>query len=469
MSGFIGVSIRILGFGCALLLASSGWIDAGLPPRHVSAASLHVGAPPSASIMYVAGGHLWLRSVDGGPARQIPTPWPLATRADQFQNVEWSPDLLRVALDDNAGRLAVIRLSNGRITVLLSQRCTRNCFAFNYAWSPSGRYLAFLRPTPNRERGPLLLWDSATGLTRTLIRGVSGFASGIDWSHDGTRVLVSTGPFDTIKSVFPSAVVVTLSGRVHVLGKGIGAGWSPDDRFVGLVRSHYCGANTCDEAELIQPSGGGPAITLVRHITSTFADPEWAQATPAGTFGAATYAFDRWLLGPAGHLIGSIAGPKERVDSWARDASRAAVESYHPYEETPDALYFSTGVSARSHVFTAARRNSCGACSKDVYRVVWGLACRSSLAAFSTPTYPTPSLKTVYSRLFLSRTGGPVTRIPVPGKDVSLAGFVDRDQELVAQSGGTLYRYVVADRSLQVIARGVTALASPPVDEQPCS
>jgi hypothetical protein len=57
----------------------------------------------------------------------------------------------------------------------------------------------------------------------------------------------------------------------------------------------------------------------------------------------------------------------------------------------------------------------------------------------------------------------------VPGKDVSLAGFVDRDQELVAQSGGTLYRYVVADRSLHVIAGGVTALASPPVDEQPCS
>jgi hypothetical protein len=76
----------------------------------------------------------------------------------------------------------------------------------------------------------------------------------------------------------------------------------------------------------------------------------------------------------------------------------------------------------------------------------------------------------VYAKLFLTgEGGGPLATIPVPGQDASLVGFVDRDQELIVRSGGTLFRYTIAGRTLSTIATGVTALATPPIDASACS
>jgi len=457
-------SARPLALCGVLALALAGWSSISWAPAGMAASP---GAGAATTIMYVAGGHLWLAGVDGAPANQINTPWPLARSSSSYQEVLWSPDHRRVAFDDQKGRLAVINLATRHVTVLLGKRCTGDCYAFNYAWSPNGRYLGFVRPENNGQYGMLLVWDSAHGPTRTMIGKISGLASSIDWSHDGSPMLVSTGPFDTIKSVFPSAAIVPLAGAAHVVARGIGSGWSQDDRFVGLVRSHQCGANICDDAELVVPSAGGAVVTLTQHIASTFEDPEWAQSFPIGDI--INYGFDRWVLGFNGHIAHRVAGSHERVDSWAPDGLRLAVETYHPYESTPDSLFISTSGGARVRLYTAGRKDSCGACSKDVYSVAWG-KCPSGLIAFSTPTYPTPSQVVVYPKVFLAATvSGALKGIPVPGKDAGVVGFVDKDQELVLRSGTTLYRYVITSHALNVIATHVNALAFPPIHQAACS
>jgi hypothetical protein len=361
----------------------------------------------------------------------------------------------------------VIDLTSGHQTVLPVRSCATNCGPPLFTWSPNSRYLGILRQYGDGTYADLLIWDRTSGSMRALTNKVSGYVSTIDWSHDGSRMLVSLGKFDSIRSIFPTATIFSVSGQSRTLSKGIGYGWSPDDRFVGIVRSHVCGANTCDDAEEVQPSAGGPVITLIQHILSTFEYSEWADATLTG---GPRYAFDRWLLGPVGHVFRRVAKPKERVDGWASDSSRVAVQTYHPYEETPDALYVSTPQGARVHLYTAGRKDSCGACSKGTYQVIFG-QCASTLVAFATPAYPTPvKLTPVYPKLFLAHSnGGAETRIQVPGNDTYPVSFADHDTALLIESGGKLYRYGIANNSLTQIASGVTTLANPPLSPSACS
>jgi hypothetical protein len=249
---------------------------------------------------------------------------------------------------------------------------------------------------------------------------------------------------------------VSLTGQSRTLGKGAFAGWSADDRFVALVHGNQCGANTCDDNELVRRSFSGPVITLARHVNSNFENTDWAPQ-PAG------YAFDRWLLDSGGHIAQRLTHGSERTDSWEPDGSHVALQTYHPYYMTPDALFISTPGGKRVHLYTDGRNAGCGACSKEVYTVTWGSAGR--LIAFSTPQYPTAKFVIVYPKFFLTTiAGGPLTRIQVPSTNlVDTLGFVDNDQELVILSGSKIYRYLISTRRLCVIASGVTAVAQPPI------
>lgn len=418
-------------------------------PHHSAAAS--TGSPPT--LLYVAAGHLWLRSVDGGPARLIPTPWPTTTKnPDVYSSLLWSPDGRRVALDDSQGRLAVINLATGHITVLIGRRCSNNCSPAPYAWSPNGRYLALVQPIGNSQNAVLRVWDSSLGTTRRLLGNLAAYVAYPQWSHDSTRIAVEVGRIDTIKGIYPDAVTVDLAGHVVHLGKGQYLSWSPDDRLIGIIRPNYCGANTCDEDEIVRSSTGGAPVLLARHSSSLFDNPIWAPQ-PRG------YAFDRWLLSADGHPTRRLAGPHERALSWRPDGSRLALQTYYPYQGTPDVLYLSTPNARRVHFYTDGWNEGCGACSKDVYAVSWG---RGNLFAFSTPTYPTPNNVTVYSKLFVSSTaGGQLSRIGTPSADiVDILGFVEADRVVIIYAGKAVYRYGVATHRLSTIATGVPAAYS---------
>jgi len=416
-------------------------------------------AAGSPDMIYVAASHLWIRSVDGGAARMIPTPWPMnGGQNGGATGVQWSPDARRIALDDGAARLAVIALASGHTTVLLHRRCARNCLAPVYAWSPDARYLAIVEPTPGRDAmATLAVWDSSNGTVRRPVGNVPTFVSAPYWSHDSSRLAIPTGQFDVVKDHYPDLEIVNLAGRVVHLGKGEMAAWSPDDRLVAAISPNTCGANTCDENELVYPSSGGHAVILMKHSSSDFDNTYWAPQ-PKG------YAFDRWLLNESGHITRTLAGPNERIDSWAPDGSHLALQTYYPYQGTPDVLSISQPSGHRVRIYQDGRNSGCGACSKDVYSVTWSHDGRSF--AFSTPTYPTSRNVTVKSRVFLSPiAGGARTRIPMPGSDyIEIMAFVEQGQELVVRSGAAIYRYVIARRQLTPIVSGLRPASAVEID-----
>lgn len=415
-------------------------------------------AAGSPNILYVAAGHLWIRSVDGGAARMIPTPWPMNGRLSDTTGVQWSPDARRIALDDGAARLAVIDLAGGPTTVLRRRRCARNCLVPTFTWSPDARYLAIIQPTAGHGAvANLSVWDSSHGTVRRLADNVPTFVSAPYWSHDSSRIAINTGQFDSIKDRYPNLEIVNLAGQVVRLGKGEMAAWSPDDRLVAAISPNTCGANTCDEKELIYPSTGGRAVILTRHSSSLFDNPYWAPQ-PNG------YAFDRWLLNGSGHITRTLAGHNERIDSWAPDGLHLALQTYYPYQGTPDVLSIAQPSGHRVRIYQDGRNSGCGACSKDAYSVTWSHDGRRF--AFSTPTYPTPRNVTVNSRVFLSPiAGGARTRIRVPSSDyIEVMAFVEQDQELVVRSGAAIYRYVVARRQLTPIVSGLRSASAVEID-----
>ncbi|GAC1529973.1 MAG: hypothetical protein NVS2B16_37100 [Chloroflexota bacterium] len=361
--------------------------------------------------------------------------------------MQWSPDARRVALDDTGGRLAVINLATGRITILLSRHCMKACTPPTYAWSSNGRYLALIQPLGSSQSAVLRVWDSATGKTNRLLDGVSAYVAYPEWSHDSTRIAVAMGQFDETKNRYPEAATVDLAGHLVRLGKGEYFSWSPDDRLIAIIRPNFCGANTCDEDELVRNSAGGPAMLLARHSSSLFDNPVWASQGQG-------YAFDRWLLNSAGKITRRLAGPHERVLSWKRDGTRVALQTYYPYQGNPDTLFVSTPAAKRDRVYTDGWNQGCGACSKDIYSVSWG---SGDLFAFSTPTYPTPKNVTVYPRFFVRSTvGGPSVRLGIPGSDtVNILGIVGADRQVVIHAGKTVYRYTVATHRLATVVTGI--------------
>src|SRR5579872_6256833 len=108
----------------SLLVIAGAALLAPAPGGRTTAAAP---ATTSSNVMYIAGGHLWLQPVDGGTARLIPTPWPLAAVGDGSQVAEWSPDGQRVAVADEKARLAVVKLDTGHVTILLRRICRSNC------------------------------------------------------------------------------------------------------------------------------------------------------------------------------------------------------------------------------------------------------------------------------------------------------------------------------------------------------
>lgn len=412
----------------------------------------------SPDLLYIAARQLWLRSVDGGPARLVPLPWPAASRDGSLvSSVQWAPNTQRVAVDDGRGRLAIVKLASGHLTVLLGRRCAKNCPDLPFQWSPNGRYLAFLRPIGSGEHAILQIWDSSTGKTRQLASGVAGYVASPDWSHDSTRVAVAIGTMDPIKNRYPTMIAVNMSGQVVRLGSGLMASWSPDDRLIGLLHANFCGANTCDEDEIVLHSNGSAPVVLARHSTSLFDNPVWAPQ-PGG------YAFDRWLLNAGGHPIRRLAGPHERILSWRTDGTRLALQTYYPYQGTPDVLYLATPAGMRQKMYTDGWNQGCGACSKDVYDVVWS---QGTAIAFATPAYPTPKNVDVHPKLYLSpASGGASVRIPISVADYAdILGFVERDSAVIIHSGKALYRYDVPSGRVTTLATGLVSQYSPAILE----
>ena len=169
----------------------------------------------------------------------------------------WSPDGRYVAFDGRIGErqgLFVVRAGGGRPTLVASEK------GFDFAWSPDGKRLAFvagcdvyspsdgLKGCANgrvevapREGGPSAVVARLTG------GRASSFISLLEWSPDGTRLLVGVAIRKTQRLVSVNVrggtqLVLADSRADGDLGE---ASWSSDGSLVAFKR--HCRDNRADD------------------------------------------------------------------------------------------------------------------------------------------------------------------------------------------------------------------------------
>lgn len=304
----------------------------------------------------------------------------------------------------------------------------------------------------------LWLWDRTTRRGRLLQRGVSlDFPIG-SWAHDSRHIAVAAGArmpsFDSKGN--PTAEVLDIrSGHVTRLGKGVPGEWSPDGRFIGFDHLWICGATGCFVQEDIMPSSGGRPTVLDRYVRGGWlTDEEWAPRR----YG---YAYDRWLLGPRGHvlrrLVPRVPGRLNRVESWSADGHWVAAKWVTPSYRI--VLTLTNADTERSRrVYVSAPTGTCDACINQGYELTWNHT--GTAFALLTPDVGGPPPKEVKPSLYIytlsSGTKGQLSKgLPMRHPNPTVLGWVDHDRAVIVYSGRTLFRYAPGRPRLVPVVRGL--------------
>jgi Ca2+-binding RTX toxin-like protein len=138
----------------------------------------------------------------------------------------WSPDGKHLAfVAHEAGGVAIAVVSDDGTDLRLVTSSRPN--VSSPAWSPSGDEIAFVEVDNGRaDSGSIHVVGTDGSGERVL--GALGIYASLEWSPDGTRILVS-GPTGIL-------VVDAASGEARLLLGGTEATWSPDGAQVAVVR-----------------------------------------------------------------------------------------------------------------------------------------------------------------------------------------------------------------------------------------
>lgn len=103
---------------------------------------------------------IWVRDADGNNARQL-----TSEKLGRLYAPRWAPDGSRIAFIDNEGRLRIVSARGGPAPVVaddpgMSRR--------DYAWSPSGKYLAYTLTDKDTELAQLYVYALAGGASHRL-------------------------------------------------------------------------------------------------------------------------------------------------------------------------------------------------------------------------------------------------------------------------------------------------------------
>lgn len=239
-------------------------------------------------ILVVKEGNIWLLTQD--TFKQI-------TTGGRSRQPAWSPDGKQVAfvkMGDNFSDIWLMNAdgSNARaITNFRSANLKANHWAFQPAWSPDGKQLAYVSEEATFD---LALWImNADGTGRRQVAATperSGGIDGPDWSPDGTRIA-----FTAYRGAVPQIWVLTLrTGQWQQLTNhpegAYDACWSPDGRLIAYVAREN-GKNNI----WVMNADGTAQTRLTR--SGWGRSPEWS---PDGTYlgyldGQSGY-FDLWIL-----------------------------------------------------------------------------------------------------------------------------------------------------------------------------
>jgi len=150
-------------------------------------------SPDGKTVAYFSdeGGEYQLHLKDArgmAPARKLQ----LGDAPNFYQNLKWSPDGKRLSYSDNRQQLWYIDTASGKNTKVDTQTFFGYGGAFDAAWSPDSKWLAYAKVLPNRL-GAIFLHDTQTGKSTQITDGLSDAGSPVfDKSGSYLYFLAST-------------------------------------------------------------------------------------------------------------------------------------------------------------------------------------------------------------------------------------------------------------------------------------
>jgi TolB protein len=191
------------------------------------------------------------------------------------------------------------------------------------AWSPDGRFIAFLRRDPDGSQFKDLYVMRADGTGLTHLPGPGPRRRGLDWSPDGQRLVFTQGDsLGVIKADGTGFDTISAGG----VGAAFHPAWSPDGSRIAYTT--YAGELNGLDIHTIRPDSTG--VQTVTGTTNNDEQPDWS---PDGT--RIVFRRDQELLytvKPDGTALTPVAGsePDNAGHAWSPDRTRLAVARFIP-------------------------------------------------------------------------------------------------------------------------------------------
>ncbi len=315
-----------------------------IPPASPTPSGALPFAPTASQIAYVAPtGAIWLINADGSGNQQIVPEAAMQLRQQALQDARdavWSPDGWRIAYidvrrdprdpmtPDLGGDLWVWDGTTGEHRLIDDN-------AGHPSWVAGGRYLSYLKYTPNPESdhpaSDTWVADVTLGDAKWSV-GTSGCA----WSPDGSWCAYEVGrPPECDGECYHRATLflVSLDGsqRRELTDDGTffgGPGWSPDGRFLAYWKNEHGGSAMVGDIYAMDLTTGAE-IRLGEFTSDEF--PRWAPSEDA-------LIFHNLRIDPETDETTELFERPGAIVAWSPDATKVAYVQGRPFGSGPRSL-----------------------------------------------------------------------------------------------------------------------------------
>lgn len=133
------------------------------------------------------------------------------------------------------------------------------------AWSPDGKTIAFAMAVDQLMEYEIFLMDTEGQNVRRISQGILGIGGSLDWSPDGSNLLIYAGPPGD-KNIFKLDVVTGAATQLTFGGNNASAAYSPDGQWIV-----FNSLRTDEQADLYLMRADGSEL---KQLTDN-AEPDW--------------------------------------------------------------------------------------------------------------------------------------------------------------------------------------------------